>query len=78
MGHILGGTMTALNADVRRTALQVGGAGFSTMMFRARPFTRFLFLMDYSMPDGSISRSCTRTCRASSIASIQQLRALPP
>lgn len=51
MGHILGGTMTALNADVRRTTLQVGGAGFSTMMFRARPFTRFLFLMDYSMPD---------------------------
>ena len=50
-GHILGGTMTALNADVRRSALQVGGAAFSTMMFRARPFTRFLFLMDYSMPD---------------------------
>ena len=51
MGHILGGTMTALNPDVRRVTLQVGGAGFSTMMFRARPFTRFLFLMDYSMPD---------------------------
>ncbi|OGQ13694.1 MAG: hypothetical protein A2138_27950 [Deltaproteobacteria bacterium RBG_16_71_12] len=51
MGHILGGTMTALNPDVRRTALQVGGAAFSTMMFRARPFSRFLFLMDISMPD---------------------------
>ncbi len=51
MGHILGGTMTALNPSVRRTALQVGGAAFSTMMFRARPFTRFLFLMDVSMPD---------------------------
>ncbi|MCC7070105.1 MAG: hypothetical protein IT383_02215 [Deltaproteobacteria bacterium] len=51
MGHILGGTMTALNPDVERVALQVGGAAFSTMMFRARPFTRFLFLMDLSMPD---------------------------
>ncbi|MBI1949559.1 MAG: hypothetical protein HYS27_27985 [Deltaproteobacteria bacterium] len=51
MGHILGGTMTALNPDVRRTTMQVGGAAFSTMMFRARPFTRFLFLMDISMPD---------------------------
>lgn len=51
MGHILGGTMTALNPSVRRVALQVGGAAFSTMMFRARPFTRFLFLMDVSMPD---------------------------
>lgn len=51
MGHILGGTLAALNPDVRRVTLQVGGAGFSTMMFRARPFTRFLFLMDYSVPD---------------------------
>lgn len=51
MGHILGGTMAALNPDVRRATLQVGGAAFSTMMFRARPFTRFLFLMDISVPD---------------------------
>jgi hypothetical protein len=50
-GHVLGGTLAALNADIERNVLQVGGAAFTTMMFRARPFDRFLFLLDVSLPD---------------------------
>jgi hypothetical protein len=50
-GHLLGGTLTALNPDIERSILMVGGGALGTMMFRARPFTRFLFLLDISMPD---------------------------
>lgn len=51
MGHILGGTQIALNADIQRAVLRVGGAGFSHMMFRARPFEGFTFFLDSSLPD---------------------------
>lgn len=44
-GHILGGTMTAMNPLVDRVALEVGGAGFTHMMFRARPFDAFLLII---------------------------------
>jgi hypothetical protein len=50
-GHILGGIMSALNPHVDRAVLEVGGAGFSHMMFRANPFERFLFLLNLSVPD---------------------------
>jgi hypothetical protein len=50
-GHILGGVHAALNARVRRVILQVGGAAFSHMMFRARPFEGFLFFLDQALPD---------------------------
>ena len=50
-GHILGGVQSALNAKVRRSVLQSGGAGFSHMMFRARPFEGFLFFLNLSLPD---------------------------
>jgi hypothetical protein len=50
-GHILGGVMSTVNARVRRSVLQVGGAGFAHMMFRARPFAGFLLLLDASLPD---------------------------
>jgi hypothetical protein len=50
-GHILGGTMTAVNPLVDRIALNVGGAGFSHMMFRARPFEAFLVVIDGSLDD---------------------------
>lgn len=44
-GHILGGTMNALNPTTRRIALEVGGAGLTTMMMRAEAFeTLFDFL----------------------------------
>lgn len=50
-GHILGGVYSALNPAIDRSILHVGGAGFTHMMFRAQPFTRYLFLMDISVPD---------------------------
>jgi len=50
-GHILGGVMSTVNARVRRSVLQVGGAGFAHMMFRARPFAGFLLFLDSSLPD---------------------------
>ena len=50
-GHILGGTLSALDANIERSILMVGGSTFTAMMFRARPFTRFLSLLDLSLPD---------------------------
>lgn len=50
-GHILAGVHTAVNARVRRTVMQVGGAGFTHLMFRARPFAGFLLFLDTTVPD---------------------------
>lgn len=50
-GHILGAIMSALNPRVERVALEVGGAGFTHMMFRANPFENFLFLLHLAIPD---------------------------
>jgi len=50
-GHILGGTMTAINPLVDRIALEVGGAGFTHMMFRARPFDAFLLIIGGILDD---------------------------
>lgn len=50
-GHILGGTMIALNPDIHRAVLQVGGAGFTHMMFRAKPFDDFLYFLGLGVPD---------------------------
>ncbi len=51
MGHILGGVIVALNDDIKRAVLRVGGSGLSHMMFRARPFLGFTFFLDTSLPD---------------------------
>ncbi|MDP2340067.1 MAG: hypothetical protein Q8O67_03850 [Deltaproteobacteria bacterium] len=50
-GHILGAVHAALNPEVTKAVLQVGGAGFAHMMFRANPFEGFLFFMNLSIPD---------------------------
>ena len=50
-GHILGGTYVALSPHVRRAVLGVGGADFSLMMFRARPFSQFLSVIAQTVPD---------------------------
>lgn len=50
-GHILGGTYLALSPHVERAALGVGGAAFSLMMTRARPFTPFLDFIRIYLPD---------------------------
>jgi len=46
MGHILGGTYVALSPDVHRAVLGSGGADWSLMMFRARPFQIFLAVVE--------------------------------
>jgi hypothetical protein len=50
-GHILAGTAVALNAAVERAIFHVGGAGFSHLMYRARPFAPFLLILDSALPD---------------------------
>ena len=50
-GHILGGSLNALNPKARRVILNVGGASFTTMMMRARPFNGFLLLIENSIRD---------------------------
>jgi hypothetical protein len=50
-GHILGGTYAALAPRVTRTALNVGGANFSMIMFRARPFLAFLAFLSLQVPN---------------------------
>lgn len=50
-GHILGGTYVALSPHVSRAVFSVGGADFSLMMFRAKPFAPFLQAIAQSVPD---------------------------
>ncbi len=50
-GTILGVGMVATNPYVKRAAMQVGGSGFTAMMFRAEPFMQFLDLVDSSISD---------------------------
>lgn len=50
-GHILGAIASAINPHVGPVVLEVGGAGFTHMMFRANPFSRFLFLLELSVPE---------------------------
>ncbi len=50
LGHVLGGTLAALAPDVDRFALHVGGAGFSQMLRRARPFQAFVSFMESALP----------------------------
>lgn len=51
MGHILGGTFLGLAPRIERAALSVGGADFSLIMFRARPFLGFLAFVQLGLPD---------------------------
>jgi len=50
-GHILGSTMSALNPDVERAVLNVGGAAWTHMMPRALPFLSFQFLLLSTLRD---------------------------
>lgn len=67
-GAILGGVMTPMNPYLDRLCLQVGGAGFTHMMFRARPFESFLTVIEAILADpmdqqlfaGSLQRSFDR------------------
>lgn len=50
-GHILGGTLAALDPNFSRIVLNVGGAGLSHMMLRSRPFSPFLGFIGMSFED---------------------------
>lgn len=50
-GHILGGTLAALDPNLSRVVLNVGGAGLSHMMFRSRAFAPFFLVIETSFPD---------------------------
>jgi hypothetical protein len=50
-GHILGGVAAAVVPDFSRVALNVGGAGWTHIMFRAKPFLPFLEVMSYALAD---------------------------
>lgn len=50
-GHILGGVLMPLDVHITKWVLQVGGASFSQMMYRALPFGRFLALLNLRLPD---------------------------
>lgn len=50
-GHILGGTLAALDPNLSRVVLNVGGAGLSHVMFRSRAFAPFLAVINMSFPD---------------------------
>ena len=50
-GAILGGAMLATNPDIKRGVLNMGGAGFTHMMFRASPFEQFLDYMAEDLPN---------------------------
>lgn len=49
-GHILAGTLLALSPDIDRCILNVGGAGFTHLMSRSRPFAPFLTFLDTGLP----------------------------
>ena len=49
-GHILGGTYVALAPRIERAVLGSGGASYTFVMFRARPFSGFLGIMQTVIP----------------------------
>lgn len=50
-GHILGGTMNAVNPYTSKLAFNVGGAGLTTMMMRAEAFTGLFELLNLSVSE---------------------------
>lgn len=50
-GHILGGVISVLDPRIDRAALQVGGAGITHLMMRARPLGGLLFLLRGAVAD---------------------------
>ena len=50
-GHILGGTLAALNPDFSRVVLNVGGGGFTHIMPRSANFGPFSIVLDVTFKD---------------------------
>ena len=57
MGHILGGVQAAVNPDLSRVVLNVGGAGFTHMMPRALPFAPLFAVISSSLRDPLATQS---------------------
>jgi hypothetical protein len=51
LGGILGSVMSALNPDVERAVINVGGSSWGQMMPRASPFSGFNFFIESAMGD---------------------------
>lgn len=51
MGHILGGTLAALDPNLSRVVLNVGGGGFTHMMPRSSNFGPFSIVLDVTFKD---------------------------
>lgn len=51
LGHILGGTLAAIDDDIQRVAVNVGGAGFSQIMPRSGNFGPFSIMLDVAYGD---------------------------
>lgn len=56
-GHILGGTLAALDPDFSRIVLNVGGGGFTHMMPRSLNFGPFALLLSATYPDPLLVQS---------------------
>jgi hypothetical protein len=56
-GHILGGTMIALNDDISRAVLNVGGGGFTHMMPRSSNFGPFALLVGGVFSDPLVTQA---------------------
>lgn len=56
-GHILGGTLAALDPDFSRVVLNVGGGGFTHMMPRSLNFGPFALLLAATFPDPLLVQS---------------------
>jgi hypothetical protein len=54
-GHILGGTLSAIDTDIQRAVLNVGGGGFVHIMPRSGAFGAFALVLRSTFPD-SLSR----------------------
>ncbi|MHB1844308.1 MAG: hypothetical protein ACYCWW_05675 [Deltaproteobacteria bacterium] len=58
-GAILGGVLASLSPDFDRICLDVGGAGFTAMMWRAQPFSNFLYFLQQGIPDPLVQQEVT-------------------
>jgi len=62
-GHILGATYAAISPDIQKAVLTSGGANFSTLMFRARPFLGFLGIIAAAVPDALEQQKFATLCQ---------------
>ena len=62
-GHILGATYASISPDIQKAVLTSGGANFSTLMFRARPFLGFLGIIAAAVPDALEQQKFATLCQ---------------